>query len=91
MQPTRDGGPTKKPPRPLSRVTREETPASQTHKFEPRAHRGGSAGGTWGPGSCQAHQVRGSLASWTLAGVPSLSAFSGLGSVRVGHRPPRTA
>lgn len=49
MQPTRDGGPTKKPPRPLSRVTREETPASQTHKFEPRAHRGGSAGGTWGP------------------------------------------
>ena len=41
-------------------------------------------------GSCQAHQLRGSLASWTLAGVPSLSAFAGLGSCLVGHPPPRT-
>ena len=39
-------------------------------------------------GSCQAHQLRGSLASWTLAGVPSLSTFAGLGSCPVGHPPP---
>lgn len=60
-----------KAPRPLSQsdagglgAEYAETPASQTHKFEPRGSERRLCRQHLGaPGSCQAHQLRGSLAS----------------------------
>ena len=94
-QPTRNGGPTRKPSRSLSQSDAGGTGAG-VQRHPPHGLTNSSPGGTEEPlqaapgvsGSCQAHQLRGRLASRTLARVPSLSAFAGLGSCPVGHPPP---